>query len=484
MNFKSYHIDRSKIPQAVFDIAERLKNNGFEAFLVGGAVRDIVFGREPKDYDILTNASCARIGEIFRNVVPYGITHGTVIVVKGGVPYDVTSYNEGDPVPGSLENDLAIRDFTINAMACDLFDLKLIDPFDGVKDFKNKKIKCVLSPEDRIAKDPLRLLRAVRQAAQFNFTIDEETLEIVKLRSEWILKPAPERVAAELIKLFECGDLSYSIDIFMNSGLAENILSRYFGVTDVLSKVLKSCHYKDFIGWFAKYETQKYDGLFKISVFMAYIMAFFNKNMTYKELVKDFLALKFSRNEAEIIAANILFLFDYTVLDHSSGSIIKSSAAACGINKEKINPAFKNPDGVLFDEQKFTAAFQYDDIDIKKKIVAACNITKRKNTCEAAFLAASEIFEIFGLSKLAEKFHGYSVKAGAMIENKVPMFIDDLKVNGEILMKKLVISKPGRLIGEMLNLCQNAVIHEPMFNDCQRLIEISRNYLISQNVKS
>ncbi len=200
-----------RIPQKVNMIIEELMQQGYEAYAVGGCVRDMVLGREPEDWDITTSATPQEVKKIFRRTVDTGIQHGTVTVLMDKEHFEVTTYRlDGEyedsrhpkevSFTSSLKEDLKRRDFTINAMA---FNEKegFIDLFGGMEDIRRKLVRCVGSAGERFSEDALRILRAIRFSAQLGFSIEEETLAAVKARAANLNNISAERIRVELTKL-------------------------------------------------------------------------------------------------------------------------------------------------------------------------------------------------------------------------------------------------------------------------------------------
>lgn len=197
-------------------ILETLRNNGFEAYLVGGCSRDLILGLEPKDWDICTNAMPEQVKEVFSEymILEIGIAYGTVTVVIDHEHFEITTYRvDGEYKDGrhptevslttDLKKDLSRRDFTINAMAMD--ESGIIDYFGGKEDIQNKIIKCVGNPIERFNEDRLRILRAIRFACKLGFKIEENTLNAMKQFSKDTRnKVSPERLQMELIKTIDC----------------------------------------------------------------------------------------------------------------------------------------------------------------------------------------------------------------------------------------------------------------------------------------
>ena len=204
------------LPEKVNHIIHSLTDAGFEAYAVGGCVRDMLLGREPKDYDITTSARPEEVKKIFRRTIDTGIKHGTVTVMTGKEGYEVTTYrldgNYGDgrhpdsvTFTPSLEEDLKRRDFTINAMAFNE-ENGLVDIFGGEEDIKNRIIRCVGNPDRRFDEDALRIMRAVRFSAQLSFDIEENTRRSVARHAYALKKISAERIRDELVKILISDD--------------------------------------------------------------------------------------------------------------------------------------------------------------------------------------------------------------------------------------------------------------------------------------
>lgn len=202
---------RIALPKDVKHIIDVLMENGYEAYAVGGCVRDSILGRVPGDWDITTSALPMQVKGLFRRTVDTGIQHGTVTVMLGRNGYEVTTYRidgkyEDSRHPESveftpkLEEDLKRRDFTINAMAYN-DEHGVVDIFDGVGDLQRRIIRCVGNAHDRFDEDALRILRAVRFSAQLGFDIEENTARAARELAPTLVKISRERIHTELNKL-------------------------------------------------------------------------------------------------------------------------------------------------------------------------------------------------------------------------------------------------------------------------------------------
>lgn len=237
-----YYIDgggmamKIEIPSHVEIIIGTLENAGFEAYAVGGCVRDTILGRVPEDWDITTSARPEQIKALFRRTVDTGIKHGTVTVMLGKCGYEVTTYRiDGEYEDGrhpkdvtftaSLREDLKRRDFTINAMAYSPA-AGIIDEFQGMEDLSAGIIRCVGSPRERFTEDGLRILRAVRFSAQLGFSIEEETRKAIGEMAGRLELISRERIQSELDKLLCSPHPEYFRQVY-ELGITEVIMPEF-----------------------------------------------------------------------------------------------------------------------------------------------------------------------------------------------------------------------------------------------------------------
>ena len=227
------------MPKGAEFIIRSLENAGFEAYIVGGCVRDGILGRDPEAWDITTIAKPDEIKRIFSHTVDTGIEHGTVTVLvppeeveRGIRSFEVTTYRiDGEytdhrhpnavSFTGSLEEDLARRDFTINAMAYHM-ERGIIDPFHGQEDLEKKIVRAVGKAKDRFAEDALRMMRGIRFSAQLDFSLDEEAYLGIESLKESLENVSKERIAVELWKLLASAHPD-KVEMFFSTGLAPYI---------------------------------------------------------------------------------------------------------------------------------------------------------------------------------------------------------------------------------------------------------------------
>ena len=216
------------------EIVRRLQTAGYSAYWVGGCVRDSLLGREPEDYDVATSAKPEQIEALFPRTIPVGRKFGVIIALEAGHEFQVATYRaEADYQDGrhpekvtftDAEADASRRDFTVNGLFYDPVQKKLHDWVDGEADLRAKRLRTIGEPAERFAEDHLRLLRAVRFAAQLDFTIEPATLSAVRANAPKILTVSAERIREELIKLFRAPHAARGLELLRESGLLEPVL--------------------------------------------------------------------------------------------------------------------------------------------------------------------------------------------------------------------------------------------------------------------
>lgn len=221
------------LPKEVKGIIAAIEENGWQAYAVGGCVRDSVLERTPDDWDITTSALPEQVKGIFKRTVDTGIKHGTVTVMVDKTGYEVTTYRiDGEYKDGrhpesvqfsaKLVDDLKRRDFTINAMAYNDSD-GLVDEFDGIGDLQRGIIRCVGNAKERFGEDALRMMRAVRFSAQLGFEIESDTYSAIEALAPSIKQVSMERVQVELVKTLTSKNPDY-VKLYMQTGLFKDIL--------------------------------------------------------------------------------------------------------------------------------------------------------------------------------------------------------------------------------------------------------------------
>ena len=224
-----------RVPRVVRDFSAAFRSSGFQCFLVGGAIRDMMKGRSHTDFDVATDALPEQVSKMFRRVIPTGIKHGTVTVLYKGTKFEVTTfrtesgYSDGrrpDSVAfaPTIFDDLSRRDFTINAMAYDLAADTLIDPHGGQRDLAAGMIRAIGNASQRFREDGLRPLRACRIAAQLSFAIEQETRAAIPDALDVLARVSAERVREELVKTLESPLPSTGFLLMHDTGILRVIL--------------------------------------------------------------------------------------------------------------------------------------------------------------------------------------------------------------------------------------------------------------------
>jgi poly(A) polymerase len=220
---------QKELREGAVNIIAALRNEGYEALLAGGVVRDLLLQREVSDIDIATSAPPEEVERIFEHTIPVGKQFGVIIVVAGSHHYEIATfradaeYRDGRHPTAvaytNAEEDARRRDFTVNALFYDPSGDRVIDYVDGRKDLNSLIIRTVGNPESRFKEDKLRILRAVRLACQLGFKIDAETFGQVKRMSSLILEVSAERIRDELIKIFRGPDPAAGLDLLSEAGI-------------------------------------------------------------------------------------------------------------------------------------------------------------------------------------------------------------------------------------------------------------------------
>lgn len=240
-----------QMPKEAGYILNTLMENGYEAYIVGGCVRDSILGKTPQDWDITTSATPEQTKALFRRTIDTGIEHGTVTVMMDKVGYEVTTYRvdgkyEDHRRPkevtftASLSEDLKRRDFTINAMAYNDKE-GIVDEFDGMGDLRRGVIRCVGKPQERFDEDALRILRAVRFAAQLDFEIAEDTRQAIREKVEFLRDISAERIQVELTKLITSNHPEKLIDAY-ELGITKVVLPEFDAMMETPQNTKYHCY--------------------------------------------------------------------------------------------------------------------------------------------------------------------------------------------------------------------------------------------------
>ena len=249
---------KMNIPEPARKIIDRLNEHGYEAYVVGGCVRDMILKREPGDWDITTSARPEQVKALFTRTLDTGIQHGTVTIMVGKEGYEVTTFRvDGDYTDGrhpdtvtftpSLEEDLKRRDFTINAMAYN-HNTGLVDIFGGREDIEDKVIRCVGNPTERFTEDALRILRAIRFSAQLGFEIEDATRQAITEIAPNLVHVSKERIQVELTKLL-LSDRPEAMKLVYETGISPYVSETFHKMGEMIGDMPITVPAKKALRW-------------------------------------------------------------------------------------------------------------------------------------------------------------------------------------------------------------------------------------------
>lgn len=442
------------LPKQVAFIINTLNNAGFEAYAVGGCVRDSIMGREPDDWDITTSAEPEQVKKLFRRTVDTGIQHGTVTVMLQRTGYEVTTYRidgeyEDNRHPKeviftkSLEEDLKRRDFTINAMAYHPKE-GLVDLFDGIGDMERKCVRCVGDAGERFSEDALRMMRCVRFSAQFGYGIEEETKRAAFELAGNLRSVSAERIRVELVKLLVSPHPDYLRTAYE------------LGITKIMLPEFDVCM-----------ETPQH-----------------NPHHCYSVGEHTLESLKIVR------ADKVLRL---TMLLHDIGKPLTKTTDENGKDHFKKHPgesarlAKEILRRLKFDNdtmRKVCRLVEYHDwsIDLEDNVKTAAVRRLIAKIGEDAF---PDMFEVNRADMLAQSMYLRAEKQAKqerleaiyqeIMENKECLSLKELAVNGGDLLERGL--KPGKELGEILQRMLADVLEDPAHNKKEYLLENLDRYL-------
>ncbi|OGC05570.1 hypothetical protein A2526_05900 [candidate division WOR-1 bacterium RIFOXYD2_FULL_36_8] len=434
---------KSKIPSSVKHIIKTLKSNGYKAYLVGGAVRDLLLKNKPNEWDITTDALPKDVSMLFDKVVPTGIKYGTVTVIIKRETFEVTTFRKDEKyVDGrhpsnvkftqELKEDLSRRDFTINAMAYDPLDNELVDIFGGQKDLKHKIIKAVGDPVERFSEDGLRPVRACRFAASLDFKIENKTFAAISKTLKIVKKVAAERVCDEIKKLLKAKKPSIGIENMRNSGILELFIP----------ELAKS------VGVKQPEPYHKYD---------VYWHSLYSCDAVPKEnLIVRLAALLHDIAKPECKDGEKFYNHDQ----------VGSDVAIHILRRLKFSNEIIDSVANLVENHMFNYESSWKDSAVRRFI----RRVGRENLPDLFVLRLADC------SAMGRKIdNGYLKKLqkriDKIIKDENALHVTDLKINGEDVMRKLKI-KPGPNVGKVLNDILERVIEDPSLNDKKILLDM------------
>lgn len=444
---------RIDMPAWVLYIIETLIACEFEAYAVGGCIRDSLLGRKPHDWDVTTSARPNDVIEIFKNlgyrVVETGLQHGTVTVVIDKESFEITTYRidgeyEDNRHPkeveftSSLKEDLARRDFTINAMAYNHHE-GLVDYFGGVEDLNNKIIKCVGKAEDRFSEDALRMMRAIRFSSQLGFDIDIDIVEAICNLSESISNISKERIREELNKILVSDNAVDGICHLVQSGLNSFIIPE-------LNKCLKfnqyNKHHDKDIFWHTLSVVENVPPTPELR--LAALLHDIGKPKTFR-MGEDSQGHFLEHHKVGADMTREIL----TRLKYDNKTIDK---VCLMVYEHMISTNMKKP-GI----KKLINRVEKDNIDDLIELA----IADRKASAKE-YQAYDDILELKN-------------KIDEIINNQEPVNFKDLKINGSDLIN--LGFKQGKQIGMVLNELLESVLDNPELNNRETLMSLAKDRL-------
>lgn len=409
---------RAVVPKAVLQVCETLNAGGFEAWIVGGAVRDLLLDEEPGDWDVTSDALPEQVQALFDKTIPTGIQHGTVTAVVGRGPQraqvEITTFRgEGAYSDGRrpdsvhfgvpLEEDLRRRDFVINAMAFDPLAGRVFDPFGGALDLRNRRIRAVGAAIERFREDGLRIMRAVRFVSVLNFDLETKTEEAMEPALDVLATVAQERVRVELLKLLGGSAAPRALEIAKRSGIIGVILPEIVGLLP--------------------------EGGARVA--------------------------------------------------HVQGDVVRSlGALLLGVPRVELEAALRRLT-VSNEERQRVIAMLHKQEDFRATL--ASEVALRRHLSEVGRAAAHDHLAIVGAEARRcddEAMKAQEKRALAVLESGVPLEIRDLAINGKDVMA--LTGAKGKQIGEVLRELLAAVVADPKRNEADELKALAQGFTHQQ----
>lgn len=470
-----FYTKRVKIPQVLKEFNKVFKNHGYKAYLVGGAVRDIFLKKEASDWDVATNATPQDVIKMFNFVVPTGIEHGTVTVHFKKLEIEVTTfrtesgYSDGrhpDTVnyAATIEEDLARRDFTMNAIAVNLNCGKIVDPFKGKKDIKNRIIRTVGNPHERFMEDGLRPIRALRFASKLGFKIETSTYEEIgnqevqtKIKSISI-----ERFRDEFEKIMKSPKPSVGLKLMEETGILDLFIPEF--------KICRNCIQSDYRS-FHKFDVL--DHMFyacdgapkdKLNVRLAALFHDIGKPAAKSIKVESIFHTE-SQSYKDIETV--------TFFNHESYSekITKDIMTRLKFSNEQINNVTH-----LVKEHMFHYEHNWTEAAVRRFIIRA-----KQECLEDLFdLRMADMYGMWNqpveikYSESIELLLELKERIKKELEKENALSLKDLKINGKDLID--LGFEPGKQLGVILEDLLNSVLEDPELNVKEKLLQIANSY--------
>lgn len=432
------------IPAGVAYIIKTLAENGHQAYLVGGSVRDILLGQTPKEWDITTSALPKDVTKLFKKVIPTGIKYGTVTVLLEDGQYEVTTFRCDEKyVDGrhpsnvkftdDIHQDLSRRDFSINAMAYNPLTDELIDDHARKKDLEKKIIRTVGNPLDRFKEDGLRSIRACRFAATLEFTIEEKTFEAISQTLKVTKKVAPERIRDELVKMLSADKPSIGFELMRKSGLLKLFMPE-----------LEACY-----GIEQPPQYHKYD-VYWHSLYACDAAPKNNVILRLAALLHDIAKPKCKK--------------DYTYYNHD---IVGVKMAQKILKRLRFSGSDIKQITNLIGNHMFNYTSDWGDAAVRRLLVRLGGAENAKGL----FILRQADAKAMEREIEAEYLRELQGRIDKVVSEQNALHVTDLKISGKDVMQVLKI-KPGPEVGKVLKALLEKVLDDPALNQRETLIAL------------
>ncbi len=449
-------LDLAAVPPDVLALCERLRSQGKRGWIVGGCVRDLLLGRAASDWDVATDARPKELLAIFPRAIPTGIEHGTVTVVKDGRHYEVTTLRgEGTYTDGrrpdwvefvdDITADLARRDFTINAIAIDPIDGKIIDPHGGRVDLEARLLRAVGDARERFSEDGLRVLRAARFAATLEMTLEPATEAAIRPTLDTFRKVAAERVRDEWLKAMKARAPSSAFEIMRRTGILEITCPEL-----LLGVAMEQNRWHAYDVWrhgLACMDACQGDPVLRIAALLHDV----GKPATrqWSDKTKDYTFYDHDRVGAEIAAP---------IAERMRFSNDERARIVSLVRNHLFHYSAEWTDAAVRRWIRRVGTDRFADL----YVLNAADVRAKGRDFEADLQALAEL----------EAHVARVLAAGAALSTR------DLVIGGHDLMKELGI-KPGPIIGEILDALLEAVLNDPAVNERDALLARAREYVLA-----
>lgn len=474
LNLKRIFLKKINLPQILKDFYKVFEQNGFEAYLVGGAVRDICLNKKASDWDVATNATPQDVMKMFKFVVPTGFEHGTVTVHFNKTEIEVTTFRtesgysdarHPDKInyAATIEEDLARRDFTMNAIAVNLKNGKIVDPYGGQKDIKKRLIRTVGNAHERFMEDGLRPIRALRFASKLGFAIEEKTYQEISQKDvqNKITSISIERFRDEFEKMMLSKKPSVALKLMEETGILNLFIPEFSKCRGCIQSDYRAFHKFDVL-----------DHLFyacdgapenKLNVRLAALFHDIGKpdakNITMQEVF----------DSKECCKKNLETITFYNHEKYSA-EITQKIMTRLKFSNEMIKNVIH-----LVKEHMFHYEENWTNAAVRRFIIRV----GKENLEDLYDLRFADMYGMWN-QKIEIK---YSEPVALLLELKErineelmkqnALSLKDLNVNGKDLMENGIPA--GKKLGEILNHLLDCVIEDPSLNSREKLLEIAKN---------